>query len=102
MYHSFYFRECGAGHTFDHVDLFGSLILSGSTYDIEVTWSQPNLNADPLFCGPAQGDFTLGAASPCLPQNNPWGVLVGARGQGCLGPVSIRAESWGAIKAKYR
>jgi hypothetical protein len=102
MYHSFYFTECDAAHTFDHVDLFGSLILSGCTDEIQVVWNQPNLNADPLFCNPAQGDFTLAAASPCLPQNNPWGVLVGATGQGCLGPVSLRHESWGSIKARYR
>lgn len=47
---------------------------------------------DPLFCGPAdcesapslEGDYTLDAASPCLPGNNPIGpFLIGALGEGC-------------------
>ena len=47
------------------------------------------------------GLFSLAADSPCLPQNNDWGVQMGAFGQGC-GPVAIEPESWGRIKARYR
>jgi predicted outer membrane repeat protein len=42
-----------------------------------------NFAADPLFCDPAAGDFTLHANSPCLPEHNGCGVLVGALGEGC-------------------
>ncbi len=42
-----------------------------------------NISADPLFCDDAAGDFTLDAASPCLPENNDCGLLMGAYGQGC-------------------
>jgi hypothetical protein len=60
--------------------------------------------ADPLFCDPENGDFTLSSQSPCLPGNHPDGVdcgLIGAFGQGC-GPVSIEKLSWGRIKGMYR
>lgn len=45
-----------------------------------------NISADPLFCGPDEGDLTLAANSPCLPGNHPDGVdcgLIGALGKGC-------------------
>ncbi len=41
---------------------------------------------DPLFCAPSIGDFTLQAASPCLPEHSPCGLLIGALEQGCTGP----------------
>jgi hypothetical protein len=64
-------------------------------------WVTPNLNADPLFCDPDNGDYSLAANSPCLPENNDWGVLVGALGEGC-GPISRLHETWTRIKARYR
>jgi hypothetical protein len=42
-----------------------------------------NFQLDPLFCDDATGDFTLAANSPCLAENSPGGVQVGAWGQGC-------------------
>ena len=62
-----------------------------------------NFSEDPLFCGMYNDDFTLCANSPCLPDGNDCGVLVGAHGEGCPDcstPVELR--SWGALKAKYR
>ena len=49
--------------------------LCGSYHD--------NIFEDPLFCDAVNADFTLHADSPCLPENNPWGVLIGAHGLGC-------------------
>jgi hypothetical protein len=66
--------------------------------------SDANFSADPLFCDPEAGDFTLHSSSPCLPGNHPDGAdcgLIGALGQGC-GPVSVERESWGRIKGMYR
>lgn len=62
-----------------------------------------NINADPLFCGIDSHDLGLCENSPALPDNNPWGVLIGARAGSC-GPCSSPVEeiSWGAIKARYR
>ncbi|UCG61780.1 MAG: right-handed parallel beta-helix repeat-containing protein [Candidatus Zixiibacteriota bacterium] len=42
-----------------------------------------NISEDPLFCDPAAGDFTLSGSSPCLPENNDCGTLMGAFGIGC-------------------
>ena len=41
-----------------------------------------NFSADPLFCGEASGDLRLHPESPCLPDNNTCGVLIGAEGAG--------------------
>jgi parallel beta-helix repeat protein len=59
--------------------------------DCEIEYSDDNLFVDPLFCSPAQcagtqgadGDYRLQPASPCLPENNPWCVLIGALPKGC-------------------
>jgi parallel beta-helix repeat protein/predicted outer membrane repeat protein len=43
-----------------------------------------NISLDPDFCGaPGSHDYTLAAASPCLPTNNACGVLMGARPATC-------------------
>ena len=42
-----------------------------------------NLCADPRFCDLDAGNLTLAANSPCLPENNDCGVLMGALGEGC-------------------
>lgn len=62
-----------------------------------------NLIADPLFCGAYDDDFTLCANSPCLPENNPWGVEIGAHASGCGDCESpVLPTSWGQVKAMYR
>jgi predicted outer membrane repeat protein len=64
-----------------------------------------NFTADPLFCGNVDSmNYTLAAASPCLPGNHPTGGScgqIGAYGPGCA-PVSVQERSWGQIKAMYR
>lgn len=45
-----------------------------------------NFSADPLFCRPQTGDYSLDRNSPCLPGNHPEGAdcgLIGALAQGC-------------------
>jgi hypothetical protein len=65
-------------------------------------WYPPeNIFADPLLCDPGAGDYRVAANSPNLPQNNPYGVLLGALGEGC-GPIVTGTTSWGVVKAKYR
>ncbi|MCK5124938.1 MAG: T9SS type A sorting domain-containing protein [candidate division Zixibacteria bacterium] len=55
-------------------------LASAGTHDI---------SADPLFCLTTGGIYELTSPSPCLPTNNPHGVLVGAFGEGCSGnPIS--------------
>jgi len=44
-----------------------------------------DMSADPLFCGLVGRDLTLRDDSPCLPENNEWGALIGAYGAGGCG-----------------
>ena len=44
-----------------------------------------DMSANPLFCGPVGRDLTLRDDSPCLPENNEWGALIGAYGAGGCG-----------------
>lgn len=61
------------------------------------------LFADPLFCNPESGDYTLGQESPCLPGQGPSDCgLIGALGEGCSDPVPVETTHWGAIKATFR
>ena len=51
------------------------------------TGQDGNIAADPAFCSPDTGSFTLHESSPCLPDSSPPGCgLIGARGIGC-GPA---------------
>jgi predicted outer membrane repeat protein len=63
-----------------------------------------NIASDPLFCGLYTEDYSICEDSPCLPENNGVGLLVGRFGQGCDGPCGapVEARSWGSIKAMYR
>lgn len=82
------------------------------TTDCNVYWNNPQGDTDfgygpndrvvdPWFCDPGAGDFTLNAASPCLPENSGPCGLIGALGQGC-GSVAVKPESWGKVKQRYR
>lgn len=71
---------------------------------VALVWS---VYEDPLFCGPVscadapaiEGDYTLDAASPCLPENNPWGWwAIGALGQGCDISTGV-TSAWEAERA---
>jgi hypothetical protein len=46
--------------------------------------SPTDFSADPRFCDPSAGDYTIAANSPCAPENSPVGCgLIGAYGVGC-------------------
>ena len=52
-----------------------------------------NFSADPLFCDPQEGDFNIHEESPCNPQNNDCGVLLGAFPVGCaFGSIVVEVE----------
>jgi len=51
---------------------------------VGLQWINDNFSADPMFCNYQSGDCGLaGEESPCLPDNNTCGVLIGALGVGC-------------------
>ena len=64
---------------------------------------QDNLFTEPLWCNAINNDFDVCDNSPCLPENNSWGVVIGARGEGCGECITlVREITWGSIKAMYR
>jgi len=74
-----YLRD-GASATTYHSCMFGNAggdSLEGDHYE--------NLFEPPLFCDLHGGNLELHDDSPCLPPNNPWGVLMGAHGAGGCG-----------------
>jgi hypothetical protein len=63
-----------------------------------------NFSADPQFCGGPGGEIcTLQSDSPCAPENNEWGMLIGAMPVGACGTEETRAgeTSWSALKKLY-
>ncbi|MCK4415253.1 MAG: right-handed parallel beta-helix repeat-containing protein [Candidatus Eisenbacteria sp.] len=74
-----------------------------------VTYVGEQVCADPLFCDPppcgddptTAGEFTLYNLSPCLPERNPCGVLIGAAGRGCQLTPPAQETSWGRLKAAF-
>jgi hypothetical protein len=52
-----------------------------------------NISAPPLFCHLEEHDYHLASTSPCLPENNACGVLMGALDQGCLQPAAVEEHA---------
>jgi len=48
--------------------------INGTIYLIE----EMNVLTPPLLCNPEDGDFHIAVNSPCAPENNGWGELIGA------------------------
>lgn len=51
--------------------------------DVPCGTSASILFTDPLLCDVNEDDLTLCSNSPCLPAGNPWGITIGAHGEGC-------------------
>jgi hypothetical protein len=87
------------GSTLYYNDVLGSVHPG-----IDASSTNANFSLDPEFCGiPGSGNYFLRSTSPCLAENNPFGipVLVGPLAAGC-GAVVVEERTWGAIKALYR
>ncbi|MFH1864651.1 MAG: right-handed parallel beta-helix repeat-containing protein [Candidatus Eisenbacteria bacterium] len=56
---------------------------NGYSNELCGTYTTSMLYTDPLFCNLEGGDLTLRAVSQCLPENNDWGIQIGAFGEGC-------------------
>jgi len=59
------------------------IYANGELNELCGTYTTSMLYLDPLFCDLESGDLTLRAVSVCLPENNSWGIQIGALGQGC-------------------
>lgn len=73
------------------VEIQHSCIFGNATGDSLFCVHSENVFADPQFCDVTTGLFTLAASSPCLPDNNQWGVHMGAEPYGCS-PRSIHVS----------
>jgi hypothetical protein len=65
------------------------------------TWwqSDGNIVADPYFCSPMSGDYSLAQNSPAFTHEA--GPLGAFHLPGC-GPVSVERTTWGRIKTLYK
>ncbi|UCE24091.1 MAG: right-handed parallel beta-helix repeat-containing protein [Candidatus Zixiibacteriota bacterium] len=59
-----------------------------------------NISADPLFCDQAVGNYHLSGNSPCAPENNSCGTLMGAFGVGCA-PTGVDDDNPAAVPESY-
>lgn len=57
-----------------------------------------NINLDPLFCDPLSGNLNIETSSPCAPNNNDCGVLIGALPLGC---TNVDSATWSEVKSLY-
>jgi len=60
-----------------------------------------NMCLDPLFCDPQSNDLTVDANSPCLPQNNECGELIGTFGQGCAFSPAVFPNAGFSLSQNY-
>lgn len=110
--HSILWGNCNGPN--DGIDL---LLRSGSSFvtfqccDVDTTgfsgdgtvaFTGDNVFSDPMFCNPAScvdapstgGFYRLNSGSPCLPENNACGVLIGALGACAATSVPTSPETW--------
>jgi hypothetical protein len=59
------------------------IFQSGKAHYLNCTEPDSDFHADPLFCDPAGGDYTLFETSPCAEDNSGGCGTVGARGPAC-------------------
>jgi parallel beta helix pectate lyase-like protein len=62
-------------------------------------WATNQIFADPKFCNPEAGNYTVSIDSPALTGSAPMGVWTTP---GCGPGVPVRRTTWGSIKARYR
>ena len=90
--------EDGSDPSFHHCLIYGN-----AAGDSLCANRAENLFEDPLYCDFYAVDYSVCSNSPCLPENNEWGVLIGDRPEGCDScNTPVESTSWGAIKALFR
>jgi hypothetical protein len=93
--------NCAGGEGADLYSTAGNQTITCSDVDpskitsSQVTYGEGVFTADPLFCDPRSctdeildGDYHLRSDSPCLPEGNACGVLIGSLDVGCAAPGS--------------
>jgi hypothetical protein len=72
--------------SFDCAVFWGNSVDSGGGQPVAIGRLT---GADPLVCDAAGGRFGVAAGSPCLPENNLCGQLIGAQGAACTAPAGV-------------
>ena len=101
-----YNRSCGVACYFSAANTLGpNLFWMNEDGDLGAQqaacpseWSASQIFADPLFCNPATGNYTVSINSPAL-STTPMGVWTQP---GCGAGVPVRPITWGRLKATYR
>jgi hypothetical protein len=70
--------------TFSCSDLYGNMGGDWTGFVVSQLPGNDNLSADPMFCDPEGGEYTLHEASPCLAGGNACGELMGCFGAACI------------------
>jgi len=108
------FDSCILSHSIDGPAVFGyesfpALSCTDVVWNEGGDWvgciaDQQNQNGNfsntPAFCDPENGDFRLQPGSPCLPEHNDCGVLVGALDQGDCSPTGAE-EVPGSARVEF-
>lgn len=76
----------GAEPSISCCDVYGN---AGGDYACANIDTTNCISADPLFCDTSQADYHIFDTSPCAPENNGCGVLMGAWGIGCYHQVPL-------------
>ncbi len=83
--------EIGGGFpTVSNTNIYGSQGEPWPDRILDQFGIKGNISERPLFCDRVGGDFQLRPESPCLPENNESGELIGALGHGC----EIEGNTW--------
>lgn len=69
--------------TLTHCTLYGNLYGDIGCESAPAIVLSECLTLDPLLCDYPEGDVSLGEDSPCLPDNNAWGIVIGADSTVC-------------------
>jgi hypothetical protein len=85
-------------YTIECNDVYGNVFANYINIP-DLTGEDGNVSLDPQFCSRG-GGYELQADSPCAPENNDCGLLMGAYPVAC-GDTAARATSWGHVKSLY-
>jgi predicted outer membrane repeat protein len=87
----------------DEPDTRRSCFYGNDGGDVACGTAQDILILDPLFCNLNEDDVTVCANSPCLPDENPWNIRIGALSEGCAECDATRGPApWRVVRTLYR
>jgi parallel beta helix pectate lyase-like protein len=90
--------DCGTSGPPSRVSFHDNLLWTNTNGDFGNcgAWGSTTVIANPEFCGPASGDYSVSTTSPALGPGGPMGAFTTP---GC-GVVPVRESTWGNLKAR--